>query len=58
QEDEPRTEWRKVNFDAEDIGASIKGNPEELTFEINGITYKPFYETYGKHSVYLDVDLE
>ncbi|SFC92843.1 Beta-L-arabinofuranosidase, GH127, partial [Zunongwangia mangrovi] len=58
QEDEPRTEWRKVNFDAEDIGASIKGNPEELTFEIDGITYKPFYETYGRHSVYLDVDLE
>ncbi|UAB83291.1 glycoside hydrolase family 127 protein [Zunongwangia sp. SCSIO 43204] len=58
QENEPRTEWRKVNFGAEDIGASIKGNPEKLTFEIDGITYKPFYETYGRHSVYLDVDLE
>ncbi|MCL6220316.1 beta-L-arabinofuranosidase domain-containing protein [Zunongwangia pacifica] len=58
QEDEPRTEWRKVKFDAENIGASIKGNPEELTFEIDGIIYKPFYETYGRHSVYLDVDLE
>ena len=58
QEDEPRTDWRKVNFDAENIGASIKGNPEELTFEIDGVMYKPFYDTYGRHSVYLDVDLD
>ncbi|WP_386270465.1 beta-L-arabinofuranosidase domain-containing protein [Zunongwangia endophytica] len=58
QESEPRAEWRKVSFDVKNIGASIKGNPEKLTFEIDGVTYKPFYETYGRHSVYLDVTLE
>lgn len=58
QESEPRTNWRKVKFDANDIGSTITGNPEELTFEIDGVVYKPFYETYGRHSVYLDVELE
>ena len=58
QESEPRKEWRKVTFDAEDIGKSIQGNPEELTFEIDGVVFKPFYETYDRHSVYLDVSLE
>lgn len=58
QEPEPRTEWRKVTLDAEDIGKSISGNPELLEFNIDGVVFKPFYETYGRHSVYLDVTLK
>jgi len=58
QETEPRNEWRKVTLDAEDIGKTIKGDPKALEFIIDGVVYKPFYETYGRHSVYLDVTLE
>ncbi len=58
QENEPRKEWRKVTFDAKNIGKSISGDPEQLEFNIDGIVYKPFYETYGRYSVYLDVTLE
>lgn len=58
QETEPRTEWRKVTLDAVDISKSIKGDPQKLIFEIDGVVYKPFYDTYGRHSVYLDVTLK
>nr|WP_320000725.1 beta-L-arabinofuranosidase domain-containing protein [uncultured Draconibacterium sp.] len=58
QEDGPRKEWRRVTLDAEDISKSISGDPQKLEFEIDGVTYKPFYETYGRHSVYLDVTLK
>ncbi|WP_372650176.1 beta-L-arabinofuranosidase domain-containing protein [Draconibacterium sp.] len=58
QEKGPRKEWRKVTLDAEDISKSISGDPEKLVFEIDGVVYKPFYETYGRHSVYLDVRLK
>ena len=58
QEQEPRKEWRKVTLDAKDISQSISGDPGKLEFMIDGVVYKPFYETYGRHSVYLDVTLE
>jgi DUF1680 family protein len=58
QEDEPRKEWRKVTFNAKDLSKSITGDPEQLEFNIDGVVYKPFYETYGRYSVYLDVTLK
>lgn len=58
QETEPRKEWRKLTLDAVDIGKSIDGDPQQLRFTIDGIVFKPFYETYGRHSVYLDVALQ
>ncbi|WP_308993303.1 beta-L-arabinofuranosidase domain-containing protein [Mariniflexile litorale] len=58
QESEPRKEWRKVTLDVKDLSKSIKGTPEKLEFNIDGIIFKPFYETYGRHSVYLDVTLK
>lgn len=58
QESEPRKEWRKVTFKAKDISKSIEGDTENLEFTIDGIVFKPFYKTYGRHSVYLDVTLE
>lgn len=58
QEPEARKEWRKVTLDAEDIGKSIKGDPQQLQFTIGDVVFKPFYETYGRHSVYLDVNLK
>ncbi|MNQ15840.1 Non-reducing end beta-L-arabinofuranosidase [compost metagenome] len=58
QESEPRKEWRKVTLDVNDIGKSIEGDPKKLQFSIDGVVFKPFYETYGRHSVYLDVTLK
>ncbi|RZJ83127.1 MAG: hypothetical protein EOO20_23360, partial [Chryseobacterium sp.] len=58
QEPEARKDWRKITLDANDISKSIKGNPEKLQFTIGNAVFKPFYNTYGRHSVYLDVTLE
>lgn len=58
QEQEARNDWRKVTLDAEDLGKSIKGDPQKLQFTIDDVVFKPFYETYGRHSVYLDIKLK
>jgi DUF1680 family protein len=58
QETESRKEWRKVTLDAHDISKSISGDPKKLQFSIGDIVFKPFYDTYGRHSVYLDVQLK
>lgn len=50
-----RTDWRPVVLDAADISRSITGDPATLRFSIAGVAFKPFYETYGRHSVYLHV---
>jgi DUF1680 family protein len=58
QEPEARKDWRKITLDANDISKTIKGDPQQLLFTIDDVTFKPFYETYGRHSVYLDVQLK
>ncbi|WP_228850791.1 beta-L-arabinofuranosidase domain-containing protein [Aegicerativicinus sediminis] len=58
QESEPQNDWRKITLDPTDLGKSIKGDPRNLKFNINGVEFLPFYETYGRHSVYLDVSFE
>ena len=55
EEPEARTDWRQVVLDATDIGKSITGDPATLRFQVAGVPFKPFYETYGRHSVYLHV---
>jgi DUF1680 family protein len=58
QETEARKDWRTITLDAEDISRSIKGDPQQLEFTIDDVVFKPFYKTYGRHSVYLDVKLK
>jgi DUF1680 family protein len=58
EESGPRTDWRRVTLDASDIGKSITGDPATLRFSIDGVPFQPFYETYGRHSVYLHVTLK
>ena len=53
----PRTDWRNVVLDAGDIGKSISGDPAVLRFTAGDAVFKPFFETYGRHSVYLHVTL-
>jgi DUF1680 family protein len=58
EESGPRTDWRPVTLDAADIGKSIAGDPATLRFTIDGTVFKPFYETYGRYSVYLHVKMK
>ena len=58
QEPEARSTWRPVTLDDANLGKTITGNPQALRFNIDDINFKPFYETYGRHSVYLDVTLK
>ncbi len=55
EESAPRTDWRQVTLDTADIGKSIAGDPATLRFSVDGAVLKPFYESYGRHSVYLHV---
>ena len=53
----PRTDWRQVTLNANDLSRSISGDPAALRFTIGDVVLKPFYETFGRHSVYLHVTL-
>ena len=50
--------WRPVTLDATDLGKSIQGDAASLRFQLGDLRLRPFFETYGRYSVYLDVTLE
>jgi len=50
-----RTDWRNITLDDRDISRSITGDSATLRFMVNGVPFKPFYESFGRHSVYLHV---
>jgi len=58
EEAAPRTDWRNVALDASDIGKSITGDPATLRFTVGDASLKPYYETYGRNSVYMHVTLK
>ena len=58
EEPEPRSTWRPVTLDARDLGKSITGEPRTLCFATGDLKLKPFFETYERYSVYLDVTLK
>jgi DUF1680 family protein len=58
EESGPRSEWRKVDLNVRDLSQSIEGDPGSLRFTIGDLRLKPFFETYGRHSVYLDITSE
>ena len=58
EEPAARTDWRPVVFDVTDISKSIAGDPATLRFTIADVPFRPFYETYGRHSVYLHVSFK
>jgi DUF1680 family protein len=49
----PRSDWRQVTLDPGDIARSVTGDPRTLRFAIGDVVLKPFFDTYGRHSVYL-----
>ena len=42
----------------DDLAKSITGDPHTLHFKVGDVEFKPFYESYARYSVYLDVTLE
>ena len=58
EEPTARTDWRPVVLDVTDISKSITGDPATLRFQVADVAFKPFYETYGRHSVYLHVSFK
>lgn len=58
EESAQRNDWRPITLDGGDIAKSVSGDPGTLRFTIDGVTFKPFFETYGRHSVYLHVTLK
>ncbi len=58
EESGPRGDWRPVTLDAGDIARSIAGDPATLRFAIDSVAFKPFFETYGRYSVYQHVTLK
>jgi hypothetical protein len=55
EESGPRTDWRNITLDTADISRSITGDPATLRFSVDGASFKPFYDSFGRHSVYLHV---
>ena len=45
EESGPRTDWRPITLDARDMARSITGDPSALRFGIDGVAFKPFYES-------------
>jgi DUF1680 family protein len=50
-----RVNWRPLTLNGADLSKSISGDAHTLRFKSGDVNFKPFYETYGRHSVYLDV---
>ena len=57
EEPAPRTEWRSVHLNSRNLADSITGEPRTLRFRVGDVKLRPFFETYGRHSAYLDVIL-
>jgi DUF1680 family protein len=58
EESAPRTDWRPITLDAREPARSFTGDPASLRFAADGATFKPFFESYGRYSVYLNVTLK
>jgi hypothetical protein len=58
EEPSPRADWRTVHLNPQNLKQSISGDPSTLRFQIGDVKLRPFFETYGRHSVYLDVILD
>jgi DUF1680 family protein len=55
EESGPLSAWRQVKVSTDELSQSIDGDPSKLRFRIGDLRFKPFFETYDRYSVYLDV---
>jgi len=45
-------------LDASDLAKSATGNPATLRFTIDGVSFKPYFESCERNSVYLHVTMK
>jgi DUF1680 family protein len=55
EESDRLSDWHPLTLNPNDISKSFSGDPATLRFSSNGLVFKPFYETYGRYSVYFDI---
>ncbi len=55
EEQGARTDWRSIRLNPDYISLAFNGDPETLHFEADSARFKPFFDTYGHHSVYLNI---
>jgi hypothetical protein len=55
EESAPRSDWRPVKIDVNAPEKSITGDPSTLRFQVGDAKLKPFFESYGRYSVYFDL---
>lgn len=58
EEPAARTDWRSVHLNPRNLEESITGDPGTLRFQIGDVKFRPFFDTYSRHSVYLDVKFD
>ncbi|WP_148598157.1 beta-L-arabinofuranosidase domain-containing protein [Aquisphaera giovannonii] len=55
EEPAPRPDWRPVTVDVNAPEKSITGEPSTLRFRVGDAKLRPFFESYGRYSVYFDL---
>lgn len=58
EESEPRSDWRPLVLETTELGRVFQGDPQALHFSGGNAAWRPFWESYGRYSVYLDVRLK
>ncbi len=58
EESDARTNWRPITLDAKDLSKSLSGDPSTLHFKVGDAELRPFYESYGRYSVYFDTTMK
>ncbi len=58
EEPGPLKTWHSLHLNRQDILRSIQGDPTSLRFSVDGVNLKPFFLSYGHHSVYFDIRLD
>lgn len=57
QEEEKLDSWRSLKVNPNHLENGFQGHSESLEFSKDGLEFKPFYESYGRYSVYFRVVL-
>jgi DUF1680 family protein len=58
QETAARESWHPLTLDEADLSRSFTGDGRTLRFRSGDAEFRPFYESYGRYSAYLDVTLK
>jgi DUF1680 family protein len=58
QEAGARDTWRPITLNEADLSRAFTGDASTLRFSSGEVEFRPFYESFGRYSAYLDVTLK